>query len=1031
MGKYGLLGALLLTLLLLPAIFCRAERLDEEQARYAAAEFFSPSAQSSRLRAKGRQLVLRSEGHERGYYVFDRPEGGTVFVADDDAIGRTVLGYTEGGSFDKDRLPVGLQDWLEQVGVLMDAVHEGKINRSDVRRKAGQTVVSALLRTFWNQGWPYNLLCPQVDGKRCLTGCVATAMAQLMKYWEWPEHGYGEISYTDEGSGQELSANLSLSTYRWKDMLSSYPNDGFEYQESKLWSVATLMRDCGYAVRMNYTPTSSGANVSERTMQTYFHYSMSAAKRPAFDYPEEIWHQFIQADLQAGRPVLYSGVGEQGAHEFILDGYDTEGFYHVNWGWGGQQNGYFMLTNLGGYNFNQWMISHLMPDPIEDRPFSYTLSEDGTLTISGAGAVPAEYQLSTAPWREECQKIRRIVFTKGITSIPYGFGYSNIPSLRFLNLEEIVLPEGLVHIGGDAFPQADKLSSVTIPSTVTSMSDAFAGCHNIRTLHLPGSLDEYWDYLPGLAELTIDEANPVLCVKDNVLYDKSGKYLLFAPAGADRIFVSETTEEVLDNNIFTYGKPIVFKGMTPPAQPKISPNTHGCLYIPYGSTGYEEWEKTLPAGWRIMTYNPDRIPEVKINWTLSDGTLTLSGWGIQKPETFGGENAPYYPRQEEVRKLVVGEDITELCEKAFSVYRNMTEAELPSSMAYISQYCFANAALTTITCHAKKAPELGLQPFDGMPENGTLRVPKGSNYVTWLTALPKGWNIQFFDPEPLATYSLHTGESTQIFEMEEWEETFSSFPNALCIINPRYKERAYLVPNILIEDATAEGGYRCPDFRLTDLSYDYATSRKAPWTGFAPPVSFTVTKGEYKRRFIEGYNSACLPFDISEDMLPRNCRMYVFGHYDTEKGETVFDPISSAKAGQPFFIKCSRDKTEWKVDLAGTTFTTEPPSADNRNMRGTFVSTDAYQGIGYSPRAGDYVFAPLERYLHPFRACFIIDVPSAPAEVRICLSDQADGIRSPGQNANGKDAIIYNLAGQRISKMQKGVNIIDGKKTVR
>ena len=125
-------------LAIVAALLCigvaHAEPLNEDEARDAAIAFFSPSASGHRLRAKARQLVLRSKGHDAGYYIFERPEGGVVFVADDDAIGRTVLGYTEEGSFDPEALPVGLQDWLRQVTVLMDAVHEGKIRQTEVIR---------------------------------------------------------------------------------------------------------------------------------------------------------------------------------------------------------------------------------------------------------------------------------------------------------------------------------------------------------------------------------------------------------------------------------------------------------------------------------------------------------------------------------------------------------------------------------------------------------------------------------------------------------------------------------------------------------------------------------------------------------------------------------------------------------------------------------------------------------------------------------------------------------------------------------
>ena len=1041
MSKPSFLGVLIAFLMLLTGTALRAESLDEQQARYAAAKFFSPSSQSSRLRAKGQQLLLRSNGHEHGYYIFDRPEGGAVFVADDDAIGQTVLGYTDRGSFDSDNLPVGLQDWLEQVKVLMDAVHEGKLNLANSPRRAS-VAVPPLIQTTWDQGWPYNELCPLVMDVRCLTGCVATAMAQVLKYWQWPEHGYGQVSYVDEaGCGETLATDLSAHTYDWKNMLSSYPNDGFVYLDAQLNSVATLMRDCGYAVQMSYTLEASSAAVSAKTMQTYFHYGPTAKDRYRPYYNQETWDDFLCQDLIAGRPVLYSGHGSSGGHEFIIDGADSWGNYHVNWGWGGRQDGYFMLTDLNGFNEGHRMINHLEPDYSPDIPFSYFLSGDGILTINGAGIMPDTYQMSTAPWLERRDEIRKIVISEGITTVPDLFGYARINDevCTFSNLEEVVLPEGLLFIGYEAFAFADKLTTVQLPSTLINMDDAFDYCPNLRSLHLPRSLEEFNNYLPSLSELTVDERNPLLMAVDNVLYSKNGKHLLLAPIGLEYITIAEGTEDIQDNNMFSEHNPttIISKCMDAPQLPSFVTeypsryvSERGYIYIPYGSSGYDNWEEVLPQGWRFLVYNIERVPEIKLDWTLEEGLLTIQGYGVQKYEEFSGDNAPYYSDCEQVQKLVVEEGVTELCNGAFHGYSNLTEVELPSTICHINGWCFSYTGITTITCYAQQAPTLQGDTFLYMPKNGTLRVPEGTDYSSWFAALPEGWKIEFF-PDFLIKYYLYTGESSTIKELVEWETLLASFPNSIGIINPRYKEWMYLTHNVLLEDETAEGGYRCLDFRLTDLSNGFAIAEKAPWTGFSVPVSFTITKGEYMRKITEGYNTVCLPFDVKGEDLPTSCRMYVYSHYDSDKGNAVFSPQSTTEKGYPCIINCSKSGIEWTKDLSGITITTELPSTDDSHMRGTFVSTEDYQGIGYSPRAKDNVFAPLGRYLHPFRACFIIDTPTAPAELRISLSEDATSINDLSDNTSRQGSTIVNLAGQRMDRVRKGVNIIDGKKILK
>jgi len=1053
MDKNILRGALLLVFLLLSVTAARAESLDEELARYAAAEFFSSSSKSTRIRAKGRQLVLRSNGHEKGYYIFDRPEGGVVFVADDDAIGRTVLGYTDNGSFDGGNIPPGLQDWLDQVALLMDAVHEGKISRTDVRRKAGDVAVPQLIFTYWNQGAPYNELCPTKNGQKCLTGCVATAMAQVMRYWGWPKFGYGSVTYDDEGCGQRLSTDLSSHKYDWGNMLSDYSLGNYTTEQST--AVATLMRDCGYAVRMHYTPEASSASISAWTMQTYFNYGAAARDRHVSNYPEDMWHGYIRQDLQAGRPVLYNGQGSSDGHEFILDGFDTEGYYHINWGWGGWKDGWFMLTNLNGYNNDQWMINNLMPNygssPDDDTPsgsdFSYTISTSGVLTIKGTGLMPKMYKLLTAPWLNKCEQVRKIVISEGITSVVEGFGYGEDDGgsqYMFSNLKEVVLPEGLLYIGASAFRGANKLTFVQLPSTLINANYAFLGCKGIKSLQLPRSLDEFQDQLPNLSELTVDEQNTCLCAKDNILYSKNGKHLLYIPQGLERIIIAETTEDIYDPFLFESEIPILSKCTTAPELPQYifedlryyaSPIDY--IFVPHGSSGYDTWKSLLPSGWRIMTYtDATNLPDMKTTWTLDDGTLTISGWRKQRYTDFGGENAPYYSDRDQIRKLVVGEGTLGLCWNGFWGYANMTEAEFPSTLSYLDGYCFTQSGLKTITCYARQAPTLYNSVFNGMPRNGTLRVPEGSDYSAWLSKLPSGWLVEYFTPEPLAVCHTYTGEPSTVDDLTGWETLRNQYPNVVGIVSPRYKDWAYLSYNMLQEDPEAEGGYRCPYFRLTDLSYNYATPSLAPATGFRSPVPFSITRGEYKRKLTAGYNTICLPFDISEDRLPnKECNMYAYSYFDYEKGDAVFSPQSTTKAGHPCFIT-SKKSAEWLTDLSGMSITALQPYAGDAAMRGTFVSTEEYQYIGYNPRTKDNIFAPLAMSLHPFRTCFIIDIPSAPEEVGIRLSDEADrdatGIETADNRQQTTDnSSIFNLAGQRIGKMKRGVNIIDGKFVIR
>lgn len=994
-----------------------AESLNEEQARMAAASFFSPTTPRASLRAKGRQFVLRSKGHQNGYYIFDRPEGGCVFVADDDAIGRTVLGYTDQGSFDAENLPIGLQDWLSQIGVLMDAVHKGQINRQPRTSGTRRAIVSKLIKTAWNQGSPYNMLCPTSGMETCITGCVATAMAQVMKYWEWPVHGYNSIEYYDEGCNQTLSRDFTKSTYDWANMLNEYKGI---YKRVNINAVATLMRDCGYAVQMHYTPEGSGASVSAEEMATYFHYSAGARDRYCGNYSTEVWHEFIRRDLDAGRPILYSGQSDTSGHEFILDGYDTEDYYHVNWGWGGNQDGWFTITNLNGFNDEQGMINELEPDRNEESTFSYNLSDDGVLTINGTGMMPTEYRISTAPWAEMCQSVRKIVFGEGITGIVDGFGYVYQCGNRYVNLEEVVLPEGLKYIDRYAFLNP-RFTSITLPSTLVETSDAFYWAP-LESIHLPKAMVAFYERMPYLRELTVDAENPWLSAIDNILYNKDGSVMLYIPEGLDCITVAATTQRINYSTIFEMDKPIICKAMKAPTltqdvmeNPDDYFSDAGVIFVPEGSD-YESWKQIMPSGWRMFTYSdPDDIPDLSIKWALNDNVLTISGWGVMG-DAYSYNLSPYYQSIWQVQKLIVGEGVTSLPYAGFYGYSNLKEVILPSSLMEIDEYCFAFAGLETITCYAMTAPEVyDNKVFRAIPENGTLRIPEGADEESYRSAwnLPESWRVEFFTPEPIITYNTLAGETQGVKSLEEWEALLKQQPNTIGILYPLYTEWGWLTYNTLVQDNAADGQYRCFRLRLSD-AVDYTA-----------PASFAVSKGSYSRTLQAGYNAICLPFGISQEDLPQGCRMYGVSHYDADKNEVVIYPTGSTSPGKACLIYCEAG-TEWQLSIRNQQAIAQPQTVAEDNMQGTFRATGEYMGTGYIPNGNTLV--PLSQQLDAFRACILLGSATAPNEVniRIAGKDETDALNSIMADT---PAIRYSIDGKRLSAPIKGQPYIqNGKK---
>ena len=344
------------------------------------------------------------------YYVFANGEDkGFTIVSGDDRMPE-VVGYSAQGTYDPDHLPANYVGFMKAYQETVEALLKGDAQVSgglaEARQwraeRAGTAAVAPLLGGIkWNQGAPYNNMCPLYDGtNRSVTGCVATAMAQVMMYYQYPKELKATIrAYTAKSYGIQIPEISSGATYDWDNMLPDYSKS--DYNSAQADAVAKLMYHCGAAVKMNYGP-SSGANVTPTILATYFGYDadlMQDLTRTVFTLQQ--WMTLIDNELKAKRPILYSGQASDGGHEFVCDGSDGNGLYHINWGWGGYQDGYFDLTILqptkggagsgsavDGYNRDCSMIIGIAPDngkvdePLASYPQIMSINQNAQCCIT-------------------------------------------------------------------------------------------------------------------------------------------------------------------------------------------------------------------------------------------------------------------------------------------------------------------------------------------------------------------------------------------------------------------------------------------------------------------------------------------------------------------------------------------------------------------------------------------------------------------------------------------------------------------------
>lgn len=354
-------GSLLIPMVVMagPRSFQQAKAIAEKQAALLGVTIDQKAMTKARKQGSKGEITLSQES----YYVFPNANSkGFTIVSGDDRLPE-IVGYSSQGSYDENNLPEGFVSFMKAYQNLYNRVNLGDAealknlaeikawrNKKNASAASTSAVAPLLGNIEWDQTSPYNNMCTRYDSVHvAATGCVATAMAQVMAYYKYPKQLKADIpGYVNRWNGIPMeipTITREEGVYDWDNMLPKYNKEANATQQQKD-AVAKLMYHCGAAVQMNYGPESSAA-VSATKLAKYFGYDadlMMDLNRSSFTLDK--WMQIIDTELTAGRPVLYSGQASDGGHQFICDGKDGEGLYHINWGWSGSQNGYFDLSLL-------------------------------------------------------------------------------------------------------------------------------------------------------------------------------------------------------------------------------------------------------------------------------------------------------------------------------------------------------------------------------------------------------------------------------------------------------------------------------------------------------------------------------------------------------------------------------------------------------------------------------------------------------------------------------------------------------------
>ncbi len=482
-----------------------SQKVTFDLAKEKATLFFNKSncAYSVEKKAPRKTPLLTLANNCDEYYVFnDEANGGYVVISGDERM-PDVLGYSRMGRFELDDMPCNKRAWLEKYAGQVKYLRSHP-NANVEKSKMGQRkeITPLLGNTAWHQTWPYNAKCPSLmENSHCPTGCVATAMAQIMYYYKWPKQTACVIPGYTTATSKIKMPEMPVTKIDWSNIIDQHPRSGCT--EQQIDAVSTLMLLCGTAVEMDYGLFNSSAFTSSAAKAFAKYFDYEAEDEWIFGYLEgDSWEEMIYGELSQGRPVFYNGMPdvdpehaeEAVGHAFIVDGY-KDGYIHVNWGWGEVTDEYYFPAYVDGYIVVEALTRIKPVKPGEPR--EYAVLDNGKITFYNdtekdrRSGVVLPSQMKCSGYEE---KITECVIDPSFADFEYwkldGF-FSGCKNLRSIKGLEYINTSKANSLAG-MFRGCASLTNINLNnfdiSNVSDLSGMFEGCSSLTSLDL-SSLD--------------------------------------------------------------------------------------------------------------------------------------------------------------------------------------------------------------------------------------------------------------------------------------------------------------------------------------------------------------------------------------------------------------------------------------------------------------------------------------------------------------------------------------------------------------
>lgn len=680
---------------------CMAAPVSVETAKEKAAKFLTAHSALRRAVSKS-ELTLAYSGKDATtgaevLYVFNRGEQEGFVIASGDDCAEPVLGFSDTGTFNADQMAPATKWWLD--GYQQEIAFAARYGQhTQARRATNYADIAPMIETMWDQEAPYYNLCPidESNGKRGWTCCVAVATAQVMYYHKWPEHGTGSHSY--EWQGKTLSADFGSTTYQWDKMQKTYSSSSEDPDNA----IATLMYHCGVALEVNYGGYGSYAMFNNGyVMETYFGYSPGWQWYSRDNVGDEVFEDALYNDLAQGLPVLYGGqdLNRNEGHQFVCDGYREGGYYHMNWGWSGWNDGYFLLSALNIRDGRKWNWQQEIycgikkPEtPHEVDGLVYEKNGNSSVTLK-RGSVNGDLVIPSSITIDGQQYT---VTTVG----SYAFSENN-------DITSLTIPSSVRMLKDDAFSWCKNLKSVIIEDGESSLNVGrymFTECP-IEKLYLGRTLIESeaaFMNKSSLKEVQLGES--VTSLSDNEFFS-TGLRQITIPASVSYIGSAAFGD-------CSYLESLSVLSTTPPTCEYDAfcgtTQNNAVAYVPKGS--YDAYKAA--TGWNQLK----GIMEIDSQDGESDDTngLEYESTGANTLTLVGGktEGSLVIPRTVKIKGIVYS--VTGIKKEAFRDQLSITSLTIPNSLVYIGDYAFDGCSnMTELTIEdGEEKLTVGMHVFD-------------------------------------------------------------------------------------------------------------------------------------------------------------------------------------------------------------------------------------------------------------------------------------------------------------------------------